>query len=139
VVRDPVTSVVGRYELLRELGHGGTATVFLACQTDLDRLVALKELSALPVSDPSMGRRFLRESRLAGSLNHSNVVTVHDYLEHGATPYIAMEHFGRGSLRPVLGRRLTLAQVGGVLEACSPGSGMRTRTASCTATSSPRT
>ena len=101
MVRDPVTSVVGRYELLRELGHGGTATVFLARQTDLDRFVALKELSALPVSDPSMGRRFLRESRLAGSLNHPNVVTVHDYLEHDGTPYIAMEYFPRGSLRPL--------------------------------------
>jgi len=123
VVRDSVTSVVGRYELLRELGHGGAATVFLARQTDLDRFVALKELSALPVSDPSMGRRFLRESRLAGSLNHPNVVTVHDYLEHDGTPYIAMEYFSRGSLRPLLGRRLTFAQVAGVLEGLLAGLG----------------
>jgi Protein kinase domain len=123
VVRNSVTSVVGRYELMRELGHGGTATVFLARQTDLDRLVALKELSALPVSDPSMGRRFLRESRLAGSLNHPNVVTVHDYLEHDGTPYIAMEYFPRGSLRPLLGRRLTFAQVAGVLEGLLAGLG----------------
>jgi Protein kinase domain len=123
VVRDPVTSVVGRYQLLRELGHGGTATVFLARQTDLDRLVALKELSALPVSDPSVGRRFLRESRLAGSLNHPNVVTVHDYLEHDGTPYIAMEYFPRGSLRPLLGGRLGFARVAGVLEGLLAGLG----------------
>ena len=44
--------------------------MYLARQTDLNRLVALKELSALPVSDPSTARRFVRESRLAGSLNH---------------------------------------------------------------------
>ena len=123
MVRDPVISVVGRYELLGELGHGGTATVFLARQTDLDRLVALKELSALPVSDPSIGRRFLRESRLAGSLNHPNVVTVHDYLEHDGTPYIAMEYLRRGSLRPLLDRRLTFAQAAGVLEGLLAGLG----------------
>jgi serine/threonine protein kinase len=45
------------------------------------------------VTDPTIGRRFLRESRLAGSLNHPNIVTVHDYFEHRGSPYIAMEYF----------------------------------------------
>ena len=93
---------VGRYELLREIGRGGAATVYLARQTDLGRLVALKELTALPVSDPLTARRFVRESRLAGSLNHPNVVTVHDFFEDRGTPYIAMEYLERGSLRPLM-------------------------------------
>ena len=82
---------VGRYEVLEELGRGGMATVYLARQLDLDRLVALKELSALRQSEPAFTERFLRESRLAGSLSHPNIVTVHDYFECDGTPYIAME------------------------------------------------
>src|SRR4051794_41360407 len=91
------------------------ATVYLAWQTDLDRFVALKELGAFHASDPSFAQRFLRESRVAGSLSHPNIVTVHDYFEHDGTPYIAMEYIERGSLRPYVGR-MTFAQIGGVLE-----------------------
>ena len=95
---------VGRYEILREVGRGGMAMVYLARQTDLDRLVALKELGALHAADPPFAQRFLRESRLAGSLSHPNIVTVHDYFEHDGTPYIAMEYVERGSLRPYVGQ-----------------------------------
>ena len=73
---------VGRYGILRELGRGGMAVVYLARQEDLDRLVALKELAAFHAADPDFARRFVRESRLAGSLVHPNVITVFDYFEH---------------------------------------------------------
>ena len=111
---------VGRYEILREVGRGGMATVYLARQSDLDRFVALKELGAFHASDPSFAQRFLRESRVAGSLSHPNIVTVHDYFDHDGTPYIAMEYVERGSLRPYVGR-MTLAQIGGVLEGLLAG------------------
>ncbi len=106
---------VGRYEILCELGRGGMATVYLARQTDLDREVALKELNGLYARDPSFLERFLRESRVAGSLNHPNIVTVHEYFEHEGTPYIAMEFVDGGSMRPIV-TSLTLPQVFGVLE-----------------------
>ena len=111
---------VGRYEILRELGRGGMATVHLARQRDLDRLVALKELGAFHAADPSFAQRFVRESRVAGSLSHPNIVTVHDYFEHDGTPYIAMEYVEGGSLRPWVGR-MTLAQRTGVLEGVLAG------------------
>jgi protein kinase-like protein len=111
---------VDRYEILREVGRGGTATVYLARQTDLSRLVALKELSALSAADPKAAKRFVRESRLAGSLNHPSIVTVHDYFEDHATAYIAMEYLERGSLRPMM-RGLSFGQVAGVLEAVLGG------------------
>ena len=107
--------LVGRYEILREIGRGGMAIVYAARQPDLDRQVALKELSSFHATSAEFAHRFLRESRLAGSLNHPNIVTVHEYFEHGGTPYIAMELVPRGSLRPYV-KRLSLAQVGGVLE-----------------------
>jgi protein kinase-like protein len=112
--------VVGRYEILREVGRGGMAVVWLARQSDLDRSVALKELAAFRAADPGAVSRFLTESRLAGSLNHPNIVTVHDYFEHDGTPYIAMEFFERGSLRQYVDR-LTPAQTTGVLEGLLAG------------------
>ena len=115
-----VMKTVGRYEILRELGRGGMALVYLARQTDLDRFVALKELGAFHASDASFAQRFLRESRVAGSLSHPNIVTVHDYFEHEGTPYIAMEYVERGSLRPYVGK-MTLSQIGGVLEGLLAG------------------
>ena len=111
---------IGRYELVRKIGSGGMASVYLARQLDLDRMVALKELSTLRTPDPSFARRFLREARLAGSLNHPNIVTVHDYFEADGVPHIAMEYLERGSLRRYM-NGLTLANIGGVLEGVLAG------------------
>jgi hypothetical protein len=111
---------VGRYEIVREIGRGGMATVYLARQTDLQRDVALKELSLFDGADPALARRFLREARLAGSLGHPNIVTVYDYIEHRGRPYIAMEYVPGGSLRPHVGL-LSLAQIGGVLDGLLSG------------------
>jgi serine/threonine protein kinase len=113
---------VGRYGIQRELGRGGMAVVYLARQVDLDRLVALKELAAFHAADPAFAQRFVRESRLASSLVHPNVITVFDYFEHAGTPYIAMEYVERGSLRCYVGH-MTLAQIGGVLEGLLAGLG----------------
>jgi predicted Ser/Thr protein kinase len=111
----PAGRRVGRYEIVRAIGEGGMASVYLARQTDLDRDVALKELRVFEGSDPELARRFLAEARLAGSLSHPNIVTVHEYFEDHARPYIAMEYVAGGSLRQYVGR-LSLAQIGGVLE-----------------------
>jgi hypothetical protein len=113
---------VGRYQIDGELGRGGMAVVYLARQLDLDRLVALKELALGPTADTSLAKRFLREARLVGSLSHPNIVTVHEYFEHAGTPYIAMEYMERGALRRYVGR-LSLAQIGAVLEAALAGIG----------------
>jgi serine/threonine protein kinase len=108
--------IVGRYELLDPIGYGGMAVVYLARQTDLDRLVALKELRMFAAPDePGLAERFLREARMSGKMSHPNIVTVHEYFKHGSTPYIAMEYLQRGSLRPWVDR-MTLAQIAGVLE-----------------------
>src|SRR3954451_3232469 len=97
------------------------ATVHLARQLDLGRLVALKELEVLERADPPAAQRFLREARMAGSLSHPNIVTVYEYFEHGGTPYIAMEYVDGGSLRPYVAQGLTIAQIGGVLEELRAG------------------
>ncbi len=129
---------VGRYDLLEVIGRGGAAIVYLAHQRDLERQVALKELAPFRAGDPTFAERFIAESRLAGSLNHANVVTVHEFFEHDGVPYIAMEYLPRGSLRHYIGscaRRRSPA----CLKECSRGCRTASATASCIATSSPRT
>ena len=111
---------VDRYEIIREIGRGGMATVYLARQVDLGRNVALKELSAFHAADPMVAERFVRESRVAASFAHPNVVTVHDFFQEQGTPYIAMEHLERGSLRPYM-KRLSVPQIAGVLEGVLAG------------------
>ena len=111
---------VDRYEVVREIGRGGMAVVYLARQTDLERDVALKELRLFDGSDPSAARRFVRESRVGAALSHPNVVTVHDYFEQDGAPYIAMEYLARGSLRPYVGHTSTAQNIG-VLEGLLAG------------------
>ena len=111
---------VGHYEIVRQIGRGGMAIVYLARQQPLDRGVALKELSSFQASAPGMAARFLREARLASLLNHPNIVTVHEYFEEGAVPYIAMEYAPRGSLRQYV-NRISLAQFVGVMEGVLAG------------------
>jgi serine/threonine protein kinase len=94
--------------------------VYKARQPELDRLVALKELLSVHAAAPELVQRFVRESRVAGSLSHPNIVTVHDYVEENGTSYIAMEYMPRGSLRPWVGG-LSLAQLAGVLEGLLAG------------------
>ncbi len=110
----------GRYEIQRLLGRGGMASVHLARQPALDREIALKELHSVHVADAAAAHRFLRESRVAGALNHASVVTVIEYFEHEGAPFIAMEYLEGGSLRPLVGR-LTLAQIAGVLDSVLGG------------------
>jgi Protein kinase domain len=111
---------VGRYRIVREIGRGGMAAVYLARQVDLDRDVALKELNSFHAADPAFAERFVRESRVAGSMQHPNIVTVYEFLSEGGTPYIAMEYVERGSLRPFVGQT-TLAQTIGVMEGALAG------------------
>ena len=115
-----VQRTVGRYEIHQEIGRGGMAVVYLARQTDLDREVALKELASFHASEQAFAERFVRESRVIGSLNHPNVVTVYEYFEDEGTPYIAMEYVDGGSLRPWIGR-LSVAHVAGVFEGVLAG------------------
>jgi serine/threonine protein kinase len=111
---------VGRYDLLEVIGRGGAAVVYLAQQRDLERYVALKELAPFHAADASFAERFVAESRVAGSMSHANVVTVHEFFEDGGVPYIAMEYLPHGSLRQYIGK-LSTAQIAGVLEGVLAG------------------
>ena len=112
---------MGNYEIVRMLARGGMAVVYLVRQPALDREVVLKRLD-LESDDPALAQRFVREARLAATLDHPNVVTLFDFFEHDGVPYIAMEYVAGGSLRELVGQ-LDLPQICGVVEGVLAGLG----------------
>jgi len=85
------TVLGGRYRLVELLGQGGMATIFRAHDSQLGRDVAVKLLRPEYGRDPDFGSRFRQEAQNAASLNHSNIVSVYDYGQDTAGPFIVME------------------------------------------------
>src|SRR3954463_12306627 len=92
----------GRYRIERRLARGGMADVYLAHDTLLDRLVALKVLFPEFATDRSFVERFRREAQAAANLNHPNIVAVYDWGEGGGTYFIVMEFIEGRSLSQIL-------------------------------------
>src|SRR5437867_4425024 len=84
-------TTLGQYEILELLGSGGIGEVYRARELSLERHVAIKILSEAYSSNPEVLSRFEKEARLASSLNHPNIVTVHAVGWDRGIPYIAME------------------------------------------------
>jgi tetratricopeptide (TPR) repeat protein len=100
MANDLVGHTLGRYRIEEKLGEGGMGVVFKATDEKLRRTVALKVLADGVVNDADRRRRFLREARLAASLTHPNIATVHDVGEtDDGHVYIAMELVTGQSLR----------------------------------------
>ncbi len=96
--------MLGRYEIVSQLGRGAMGTVYRALDPAIERTVAIKTLNPeLPDENlAEVKERFLREAKSAGRLNHPNVVTVYDVGEAGGVAYIAMEYLEGQSLRQML-------------------------------------
>jgi len=86
------------YTVLRLLGHGGMATVYLAQQKSLGRDVALKVLTPALASDPVATERFLREARVSAKLHHPNIVAIFDVGVHEGVPYMAIAYEPGGTV-----------------------------------------
>ncbi|MBZ0222854.1 MAG: protein kinase [Dokdonella sp.] len=98
------------YRIVRQLGRGGMATVYLAIQQSVDREVALKVMSPALLVDPDFSGRFLREARIAAKLHHRHVVGIHDVAHAGDLHYIAMEYVGGGTALAAHGAALDPAK-----------------------------
>jgi len=84
------------YEMLRPIAEGGMASVYLAVQESLGRYVAIKLLKRF--DNPDQARRFQNEGRIIASLNHRNIITIHDIGVHEDRHYISMEYLEGGDL-----------------------------------------
>jgi len=96
------TVIAQRYELQRMLAQGGMAEVWLAVDMTLDRKVAVKWLKPSLATDEVVAERFRREAIAAASLNHPNIVAVHDVFEQDGRQAVVMQLVEGKSLRQVL-------------------------------------
>ena len=101
-----------RYEIIRSIGEGGMANVYLGYDTILDRNVAIKILRGDLSGDEKFVRRFQREALSASSLAHPNIVEMYDVGEDDGVYYIVMEYVDGKTLKQLLKKRgnLTLSE-----------------------------
>src|SRR6184192_95819 len=92
----------GRYRIMRKLGTGGMANVYLAEDQELGRRVAIKILDDRHAGDDQFVERFRREAKNAASLSHPNIVSIYDRGEAEGTYYIAMEYLDGRSLKELI-------------------------------------
>ena len=101
-----------RYEIIRSIGEGGMANVYLARDLILDREVAVKILRGDLAGDEKFVRRFQREAIAASSLSHPNIVEMYDVGEDDGNYFIVMEYVEGKTLKSLIKKRgaLTLSE-----------------------------
>ena len=112
-----------RYEVIRSIGEGGMANVYLGYDTILDRNVAIKVLRGDLANDEKFVRRFQREALSASSLAHPNIVEMYDVGEDDGTYYIVMEYVDGKTLKQLLKKRgsLTLSEAIDIMSQLTDG------------------
>ena len=94
---------ISHYKIIRKLGEGGMGEVYLAEDTQLQRPVALKFFKPATGYRPDLAARFRQEALVAASLNHPNIVTIYEILEHNDNHVIVMEYVDGDRLSELLG------------------------------------
>ncbi len=108
---------VGRYNIIRELGEGGMANVFLAWDPTFERQVAVKLMPGQLARDRQFRKRFLREAKLVAGIEHPCIVPVYDYGQENDHPYIVMRYMPGGTLADrIAGHPMGLAAALPVIE-----------------------
>ncbi len=112
-----------RYQIIKAVGEGGMANVYLAYDTILDRNVAVKILRGDLASDEKFVRRFQREALSSSSLSHPNIVEVYDVGEDNGSYYIVMEFIEGKHLKTLIKKRgkLTSSEVVDIMLQISDG------------------
>lgn len=112
-----------RYQIIKSIGEGGMANVYLAYDTILDRNVAVKVLRGDLASDEKFVRRFQREALAASSLYNENIVEVYDVGEDNGQYYIVMEYIDGKHLKTLLKKRgkLTIPETVDIMSQIASG------------------
>jgi serine/threonine-protein kinase len=107
---NPVSVLDGKYALLRELGSGGTGTVYEAENLIVGKRIAIKLMNPEAFAKPDSQTRFVAEARAAARISHANVVDIHDLgVSRDGVPYIVMELLRGETLESVIDARGPLA------------------------------
>ena len=111
------------YQIKREIGRGGMASVYCAVQESLNRDVALKIMSSTLVSDDSFKQRFVNEGRIIAQLLHPNIVTIFDIGVYQQYYYLAMELLAGDTLKQRIQQGLTPSQAVAIAKALAKALG----------------
>jgi serine/threonine protein kinase/tetratricopeptide (TPR) repeat protein len=99
-----VLGLLGRYEVLQVIGHGGMGIVLRAFDEHLHRTVAIKVMAAHLATDATARKRFSREARAAAAVSHDHIVTIHAVEEARGLPYLVMKYVAGVTLKQRLDR-----------------------------------
>lgn len=105
-----IGQMLGRYQVLTELGRGGFATVYKGFDPGLERHVAIKVLHPELTRDEAALRRFQREAMAVARLRHANIIMVYEFSEQAGAAFIVMEYVEGDTLKARLGRPLPLEE-----------------------------
>src|SRR3954470_23493522 len=102
-----IPQTIGRYSILRELGHGAMGIVYEAEDPNIGRRVALKVVKTdqIGANREDVLRRFKNEAKAAGNLNHPNIITIHDAGEHEGMLFIGMEYVQGTNLADLIAKQ----------------------------------
>lgn len=103
-VPNPTVGAVGNYELIEQIGQGGMGVVYKARQLNLNRIVALKLMRSGPWATEAEIKRFRSETTAAATLQHPNVVAIHEVGVHEGRHYFSMDYIAGQSLAEVIHR-----------------------------------
>jgi serine/threonine-protein kinase len=113
---------IGRYEIIKELGHGGMCTVYVAHDPRSNRDVAIKILPSELTQDPSFRTRFEREAQAVALLEHPAIVPVYDYGEADGQNYLVMRLMTGGSLEDHIRQGpMDIAEAARIIATIAPG------------------
>jgi len=119
-----INTTISHYRIIKPLGEGGMGQVYLAEDTNLGRLVAMKVLAAKYNADPDFLARFKREARATAKLNHPNIVMIHEIDEHDGITYIVMEYVEGESLKDLIRReKLPIPKILAIVKQVGDGLG----------------
>lgn len=93
------------YRIIEKIGEGGMGAVYKAEDTHLDRIVAIKVLPHDKMTDIERKQRFVQEAKAASSLNHPNIITVHDITSDQGLDLMVMEYVAGKTLAELIGRK----------------------------------
>src|SRR3954468_5543545 len=102
---------IGKYDVVEVLGKGGMGVVYKAMDNLIERLVAIKMMTGGFAENPDLLKRFYREAKSTGMLQHPNIVIVYELGEHDGNPYLVMEFLEGEPLDKMIAAKRELSMV----------------------------